>query len=87
MNPGLRPLMFLLLAMPALAADDEDLAKITEQELEEVREQISEIKQSIDTAAARRDAVTAELQEAEVTISEKRLRLKELERERAKKGH
>lgn len=85
MNPGLRPIaLSLLLSIAAMAAaSDEELAKITEQELEEVREQISDIKSSIDSAAARRDTVTAELQEAEVTISEKRLRLKELERERA----
>ncbi|MDX1507999.1 MAG: peptidoglycan DD-metalloendopeptidase family protein [Woeseiaceae bacterium] len=85
MKPVARPfaLLFALLAACLAAASDEELAKITEQELEEVRERISDIKQSIDSAAARRDAVTAELQEAEVTISEKRLRLKELERERA----
>ncbi len=85
MKPALRPILVMLplIWAPLATADDGDLAKITEQELEEVREQISEIKQSIDSAAARRDSVTAELQDAEVTISEKRLRLKELERERA----
>ncbi|MEJ2127254.1 MAG: peptidoglycan DD-metalloendopeptidase family protein [Woeseiaceae bacterium] len=59
-----------------------ELAKIKEQELEEVRERISDLKKSMDRSAADRDRVTGELQEAEVEISEKRIRLKELERER-----
>ena len=65
-----------------VAADEADLAKVKEQELEEVRERISELKQSMDRAAAERDRITGELQAAEVSISEKRLRLAELERER-----
>ena len=78
-SPGL---FLLFLALP-LAADEGELAKIKEQELEEVREQISALKQSMDAAAEERDRLTGELQDAEVTISEKRLRLKELEREKA----
>ena len=72
---------FALSAAP-LGADEADLAKVKEQELEEVRERISDLKKSMDRAAAERDRLTAELQEAEVTISGKRLRLNELERER-----
>ncbi len=76
------PLIAALLLLPPAFADDE-LAKIKEQELEEVRERISTLKKSMDTAARDRDRLTAELQAAEVAIAEKRLRLKELERERA----
>lgn len=78
-------LILLLLgsAWPALAQDDgAELAKIKERELEEVRERISGLKESMDQSAASRDRVTAELQTAEVEISEKRIRLRELERER-----
>jgi septal ring factor EnvC (AmiA/AmiB activator) len=59
-----------------------ELAKVKEQELEEVRERISALKKSMDKGAAARDKVTAELQKAEIEISEKRIRLRELERER-----
>ena len=84
MKPAIMPifLVFLGLALPA-SAQEEDLAKIKEQELEEVRERISSLKQSMDAAASERDKLTGELQEAEVTIAEKRQRLKILERERA----
>ena len=70
-------------ALPAAAQDSGgDLAKIKEQELEDVRERISELKQSMDESASARDRLTAQLQDAEVAISEKRIRLRELERER-----
>jgi septal ring factor EnvC (AmiA/AmiB activator) len=84
MKPAIKPifLVFLALALPAVA-QEEDLAKIKEQELEEVRERISSLKQSMDAAASHRDKLTGELQDAEVTIAEKRQRLKSLERERA----
>ena len=78
-------LLVLLTAARAAAADDAatgELAKIKEKELEEVRQRISALKQSMDAAAADRDRLTAELQKAEVAISEKRLRLAELKRER-----
>ncbi len=77
-------ILFILLALmlPAAAAE-EGLAKTKEQELVDVRERISELKRSMDTAASARDKLTGELQEAEITIAEKRQRLKELERERA----
>ena len=82
MNRVSVPLLAVLLLLPPAFADDER-AKIKEQELEEVRERISTLKESMDAAARDRDRLTAELQAAEVAIAEKRLRLKELERERA----
>jgi len=80
----LTPLIMLLLAALAAEAQDTDgeLAKVKEQELEEVRERISELKRSMDQSASSRDRLTGELRTAEVEISEKRIRLKELERER-----
>ena len=77
-------LIFLLLAMLPLAVlgQNDDLAKVKEQELEEVRERISELKESMDKSAGSRDRITSELQGAEVEMAEKRMRLKELERER-----
>lgn len=81
-----RPLIVILsfLAfLPGLAfAQEEDLTKIKEQELEEVRARINDLKESMDRSASSRDRITGELQSAEVQMSEKRLRLKELERER-----
>ena len=82
---ALNPLLFLVFLTASVGLAQEtggELAKIKEQELEEVRERISDLKKSMDKSAADRDRVTAELQEAEVEISEKRIRLKELERER-----
>lgn len=75
-------LPFLGLAAAALAQDShEELAKVKEQELEEVRERISDLKQSMDRAAEERDRLTGELQELEMAISEQRLRLKDIERD------
>ena len=82
-------LILLLLATPtaAIAQDDDGgLAKIKEQELEEVREKISDLKKSMDRSARDRDRLTGELQKAEIAISEKRLRLNDIERERAYSG-
>jgi len=73
----------LLAAAPVGAQDAEgELAKIKERELEQVRDRISELKKSMDSRAAARDRLTKELQSAEVAIAEKRIRLKELQRER-----
>ena len=75
-----------VLALPGLTVaqtPDPGLARVKEQELEQVRQQISDLKQSMDERARERDRVTAELQSAEVEISEKRLNLKDLERQRA----
>jgi len=77
--------ILLLAASPGLSAQDGEgqLAKIKERELEEVRERISELKQSMDESAEDRDRLTVDLQAAEVGIAERRLRLKDLERQRA----
>lgn len=75
----------LLAVSPGLPAQEDagQRTQIKERELEEVRERISDLKQSMDAAAADRDRLTADLQAAEVSIAEKRLRLKDLERQRA----
>ena len=78
-------LLLLILAMPTLVDAQDDgtgLARIKEQELEEVRDRISDLKKSMDRSARDRDRLTDDLQEAEVAIAEKRLRLKDIERER-----
>jgi septal ring factor EnvC (AmiA/AmiB activator) len=84
MKPAIRSFLLILLslALPA-AAQDDDLAQIKEQELVQVRDRISDLKQSMDKASSQRDKLTAELQEAEVSIAERRQHLKHLERERA----
>jgi len=82
MKPFSVLILLLLLAAPAARAQDGELAKVKEQELEEVRERISALKASMDKSAASRDRVTGELQAAEVQISEQRIRLQELERAR-----
>ena len=81
---ALQALVFLALLAVSVQAQETggELAKIKEQELEEVRERISDLKQSMDKSAAARDRLTAELQEAEIEIADKRARLKDLERER-----
>ena len=71
------------LETPGLAEDDDGgLAQVKERELENVREKISDLKKSMDKRAADRDRVTGDLQKAEVQISEKRVRLKEIERQK-----
>jgi septal ring factor EnvC (AmiA/AmiB activator) len=81
--------ILLIFATPVATVAQEDgagLAKIKEQELEEVRDKISDLKKSMDKSARDRDRLTEDLQSAEVGIAEKRLRLKDLERERAWSG-
>jgi septal ring factor EnvC (AmiA/AmiB activator) len=75
----------LLAVSPGLSAQDDagQRNQIKERELEEVRERISDLKQSMDAAASDRDRLTADLQAAEISIAEKRQRLKDLERQRA----
>lgn len=68
--------------MSSALAQDSDLTQIKERELEQVREQISRLKQSMDRRATDRDRITGELQAAELKISETRIQLKELERQR-----
>jgi septal ring factor EnvC (AmiA/AmiB activator) len=70
-------------ALAAAQAPNEELTKVKELELEEVRAQISELKQSMDRRAAERDNITTGLQAAEVQIAEKRINLRELERQRS----
>lgn len=76
----------LLLAsfLPLALAQDGSagLAQIKERELEQVREQISDLKKSMDRRADERDRITGELQSSEVLIAEKRQHLQELERQK-----
>ena len=89
MTPASRPFRlipalaaaFVLAAFPA-AAQDDDLARIKEQELEAVRDRISDLKASMDKATRARDKVTSELQAAEVKIGEQQLLIRDLERDR-----
>lgn len=75
-------LVCIAAAMAGALAQDSDLTLVKERELEQVREKISLLKKSMDRRAADRDRITAELQAAEVKISENHIRLKELERQR-----
>ncbi len=59
----------------------DELTRVKERELEFVRERINALKQSMDASAAERDRLAAELQALEVRISERRMRIKELERQ------
>ena len=75
--------LLLTIIWPLLAmGQNTGLTQIKERELEAVREKISALKTSMDKRAADRDRITADLQEAEVQISEKRINLKDLERQR-----
>ena len=85
MNRGALKLLttaLLLLAAPALAQQQE-LTQIKERELEAVRKKISDLKNSMDRRADERDRITGELQAAEVEIAEKRVVVRDLERQRA----
>jgi murein hydrolase activator len=89
MNPARLPLAALIMALPLLSvaklslAEPAELSRIKEQELEDVREKISDLKQSMDRAARDRDRLSAELQAAEVAIAEKRKKLAALESDQA----
>ena len=75
-------LALLLFAAGAIAQDEHgELARVKERELEQVRERISDLKRSMDKAAEERDRLTAELQDLDVAIAERRSRLKDIERE------
>jgi septal ring factor EnvC (AmiA/AmiB activator) len=83
MQRTLIAILLFFTAQPVMVnAQNEELTKIKEQELEEVRARINDLKQSMDKSASSRDRITGELQSAEVRISEQRIHLKELERER-----
>ncbi len=73
----------LVVASFAFAQEESELAEVKEFELEEVRERISELKQSMDRRAAERDRLSGDLQDAELVIAEKRMGLKEIERQQA----
>jgi septal ring factor EnvC (AmiA/AmiB activator) len=75
-------LMLVFAAPQTVLPQETELTQIKERELEAVRQQISDLKQSMDRRANDRDRITGELQAAEVIISEKRIHLKELERQR-----
>jgi septal ring factor EnvC (AmiA/AmiB activator) len=74
-------LFLLLLAWPVFP-DEDDLARVKEQELEAVRERISDLKKSMDRATRARDKVSSELSAAEVRIGEQQILIRELERQR-----
>lgn len=76
-------LVLALCCLQAADAQEPERARIKEQELEEVRAEISRLKRSMDARAAERDRLTGELQDAEVTISETRLQIRDLERQQA----
>jgi len=73
---------WLVVPWSGAVGQDKDQTQIKERELEAVREKISALKTSMDKRASERDRITGELQSAEVSIVEKRSRLKELERQR-----
>ena len=78
----LTSLWLLGLATISFAQDSSgELTKVKEQELEEVRERISRLKESMDAAADERDRLTGELQDLDVAISEQRMRIAEIERD------
>jgi len=82
LNRSFTTLLLLGFAAASLAQDSgSELTKVKEQELEEVRERISALKQSMDAAAEDRDRLTGELQELDMAISEQRLRIVEIERD------
>jgi len=76
-------LVVLAFSSGASAGQEAELAQIKERELESVREQISELKNRMDARAAERDQITAELQDSEVLVAQKRELLKDIERRRA----
>lgn len=75
-------LVLLMAASQPALPQEAGLTQIKERELEAVRKQISDLKMSMDRRASDRDRISGELQSAEVAISEKRIHLKELERQR-----
>lgn len=72
----------MAISPPVAQAQEAGLTQIKERELEAVRDKISSLKSSMDKRASDRDRVTGELQSAETGIAEKRIRIKELERQR-----
>src|SRR5690606_27994145 len=62
--------------------EEDGLARVKERELERGRARISGLKGRMDERAAERDRVTADLQKAEAVISQHRIQLKELGRQK-----
>jgi len=83
MIPRIVSIVLILAAASQVLAQDEhgELAKVKERELEQVRERISGLKQSMDRSATERDRLTGELQDIEIAISEQRMRIRDIERE------
>ncbi|MEL7185999.1 MAG: peptidoglycan DD-metalloendopeptidase family protein [Pseudomonadota bacterium] len=77
----LPPSLFLLFLTLPVVAQEGELAQIKEQELEAVRQQISDLKERMDEAARDRDRLTGELQEIEVEIATQRQRMREITRQ------
>ena len=75
-------ILALCLASAAPAADDPNPAK-AEAELKAVRSQIDKVQAEMERDAGRRDKITRELEESEVTVSGARGELDKLRRERA----
>ena len=71
----------VLVAASVARAQDPEL-QIKEVELERVRAEISDLKESMDRRAGERNRVTGELQTAEVAIGAKRIALQDIERRR-----
>jgi septal ring factor EnvC (AmiA/AmiB activator) len=73
-------LLAVLSVLPlAGGADEEERARIKEQELAEVRERIAELTEKIERQTRRRDELGAELGEVEAAIGRARVRLEEVE--------
>ncbi len=75
-------LLAVLSVLPlAGGADEEERARIKEQELAEVRERIAELTEKIERQTRRRDELGAELGEVEAAIGRARVRLEKMETE------
>ncbi|MDG2107615.1 MAG: peptidoglycan DD-metalloendopeptidase family protein [Woeseiaceae bacterium] len=77
-------LFFFIAPVSAVLAQDShnELAKVKEQELQQVRERINDLKRSMDRAQNDQDRLASELQNIEIEIPEKRMRLKAIEGQR-----
>lgn len=74
----------LLTVTPLLvSSQDNALTQIKEQELQEVRKQISDLKNSMDRRASERDLISGQLQDSEGVIAEKRSAIRDLERQKS----
>lgn len=77
-------ILFGLMLLAALAlAQEEARTRIKEQELAEVRERIEDLRDSIERQTRDRDRLTAELGQVELAIGRARVRLEQIDAERA----